>query len=274
MRSSAFIASDAVDAFYRAQFVMIDMMRRAQGDAIEWFGLGPSGCPYQILSSSRHWSLRDYSDHHTSLSILIIAAPIKRPYIWDLSPSASAIRLCLQQGFHVYLLEWMPASCRTSNSGIDEYALAISNCVAKITRVAGGSKPFIIGHSLGGTLAAIYSALMPESIRGLVLLSAPLCFEPAMSRFRDVLISLVPSKLSNTDPFPGSLLSYMSALASPGTFIWSRLIDAALSASDLRALDLHARIERWALDEVPLPGKLVHQIIEWLYRENRLCRGS
>jgi polyhydroxyalkanoate synthase len=29
---------------------------------------------------------------------------------------------------------------------------------------------------------------------------------------------------------------------------------------------------RWALDEVPLPGKLVHQIIDWLYRENRFCR--
>jgi polyhydroxyalkanoate synthase len=23
-----------------------------------------------------------------------------------------------------------------------------------------------------------------------------------------------------------------------------------------------------------LPGKLVHQIIEWLYRENRFCRGT
>jgi polyhydroxyalkanoate synthase len=26
------------------------------------------------------------------------------------------------------------------------------------------------------------------------------------------------------------------------------------------------------LDEAPLPGKLVHQIVEWLYREDRLCR--
>ena len=57
----------------------------------------------------------------------------------------------------------------------------------------------------------------------------------------------------------------MSELASPATFIWSRLIDAVLSATDQRALDIHARVERWALDEVPLPGKLVHQI-EWLYR--------
>ena len=71
---------------------------------------------------------------------------------------------------------------------------------------------------------------------------------------------------------PGSLLSHASALASPNTFVWSRLFDAAMSISDLRALDVHARIERWALDEAPLPGKLVQQIVEGLYRENCFCR--
>jgi polyhydroxyalkanoate synthase len=107
-----------------------------------------------------------------------------------------------------------------------------------------------------------------------VLLSAPVCFEPNASAFRDALVSLVPSDLPDAEPFPGSLLSHMSAMASPATFIWSRLMDAATSINDPRALDLHARIERWALDEVPLPGKLVHQIIDWLYRENRFCRGT
>lgn len=115
--------------------------------------------------------------------------------------------------------------------------------------------------------------MSPDSIRGLVLLSAPVCFRPQESRFRDALVSLVPADLPEAEPFPGSLLSHMSALASPGTFVWSRLMDAALSAGDRQAMDVHARVERWALDEVPLPGKLVHQIIDWLYRENRLCRG-
>jgi len=51
-------------------------------------------------------------------------------------------------------------------------------------------------------------------------------------------------------------------------------MDAAFSITDHHALDIHARVERWALDEIPLPGKLVHQIVEWLYRENRFCRGA
>jgi polyhydroxyalkanoate synthase len=251
-----------------------DIVRRAQGDAVGAFGLDPSESSYRIVASGTHWCLRDYGGERASRSLLIIAAPIKRPYIWDLAPSVSAIRYCLQRGLHVYLLEWMPASRRTANNGLDEYTSAISDCVAAISRRASGAKSLLIGHSLGGTLAAIFSAWTPASVRGLVLLGAPLCFQADKSQFRDALVTLVPSDLPEADTFPGSLLSHLSALASPGTFIWSRLMDAALSISDHHAMELHARVERWALDEVPLPGKLVHQIIEWLYRENRLCHGT
>jgi polyhydroxyalkanoate synthase len=263
----------SLDALRRAQFALTDVMRRAQGDAYGALGLDPSECRYRVIASAPHWRLRDYGDDGGAPSLLIVAAPIKRPYIWDLCPSASAIRLCLRERLHVYLLEWMPASQHTGNNGLDEYAGAIGECVAKVAHES-GMKPFLIGHSLGGTVAAIFAALAPEHVRGLVLLGAPLCFQPETSPFRDALVSLVPSDLSATDPFPGSLLSHMSALASPGTFVWSRLMDAALSVTDGYAMDIHTRVERWALDEVPLPGKLVHQIIEWLYRENRLCRGT
>jgi polyhydroxyalkanoate synthase len=264
----------ALEVARRAQFGVTDIVRRLQGDAVAAFGLGPSEHPYQISASGSHWRLRDYGDRRASRSLLIIAAPIKRPYIWDLAPSVSAISYCLRQDLHVHLLEWMPATHLTSNNGLDECALAISDCVAKVSSEARRSKPFLIGHSLGGTLAAIYGALASETIRGLVLLGAPLCFKPEESQFRDALVSLVPPDLPDAEPFPGSLLSHMSAMASPSTFIWSRLMDAALSIADSRAMDVHARVERWALDEVALPGKLVHQIIDWLYRENRLCRGT
>jgi polyhydroxyalkanoate synthase len=263
---------DAALNALRAQFALNDILRRVQGDAAAAFGLGPSECSYQVMASGPYWRLRDYGGRGSTL--LIVAAPIKRPYIWDLAPSVSAIRYCLQRGLHVCLLEWMPASRDTSCNGLDEYALAMSDCVAKVTVDARGAKPILAGHSLGGTLAAIYGAAAPDSIRALVLLSAPLCFQPNESRFRDALVSLVPPALSDADPFPGSLLSHMSALASPSTFVWSRLMDSVLSVTDPHAMDIHARVERWALDEVPLPGKLVHQIIDRLYRDNCLCRGT
>jgi polyhydroxyalkanoate synthase len=263
----------ALNAWRQAQFSWNDVVRRAQGDGFSALGLGPSECPHRIVASGSHWRLRDYADYNGSPVLLIVAAPIKRPYIWDLAPSVSAIRYFLRRRFHVYLLEWLPATRETACDGLDEYVAAICACVSHVSNGPAGRKPFLIGHSLGGTLAAISAACAAETLRGLVLLGAPVCFEPQTSRFRDALVALVPPELSETEPFPGSLLSHMSAMASPGTFVWSRLMDAALSVADHHALDIHARVERWALDEVALPGKLVHQIIQWLYRENRFCRG-
>jgi polyhydroxyalkanoate synthase len=257
----------------RALFGMTDLLRRAQGQTFEAFGLGPNECPYEIIASGAFWRLRDYSKRGPAQSVLIVAAPIKRPYIWDLAPSASAIRYILDQSFHVYLLEWLPAET-TGENGLAEYAASISECVERISSRRAGAKAFLMGHSLGGTLAAIFAASESESIRGLVLLGAPLCFQPETSRFRDRLVSLVPSGLLNTGPCPGSLLSHMSALASPATFVWSRLADAVLSVADGHAREIHARVERWALDEASLPGELVRQMIEWLYRDNRFCRGN
>lgn len=274
MATQSFPLNAVLEACRHVQFGMTDFIRRAQGHALGAFGLDPIESPYQVILSGPFWRLRDYSEHDTAQSLLIVAAPIKRPYVWDLSPSTSAIRYILGQGLHVHLLEWLPASQTTGINGLNEYTGAISECVTKISSGSVGVKPFVMGHSLGGTLAAIFGASASESIRGLVLLSAPLCFRPATSRFRDALVSLVPSGMADVGPFPGSLLSHMSALASPDTFIWSRLADVAFSVTDNHALEIHARVERWALDEVSLPGKLVQQIIEWLYREDRFFRGD
>ncbi len=262
----------ALGAFGRAPFALADLMRRSRGDRVAALGLGPSECPYRVIGSGPHWRLRDYGAPDGAPALLVVAAPIKRPYIWDLAPSASAIRRCLRQGLRVYLLEWLPASRDDAHIGLDETVRAIADGVARVA--ADGARPFLIGHSLGGTLAAIHAAYTPDSLAGLVLLGAPLCFAPHTSRFRDALVSLAPPMLSETEPFPGSLLSHMSALASPHTFVWERMMDAALSLGDGRALEIHARIERWALDEVALPGKLVRQIIEELYRDDRFLRGT
>lgn len=264
----------APSALYRAYFALADILRRAQSDVLGALGLGPQECRYEITESGSYWRLRDYAAQRTGPALLIVAAPIKRPYIWDLAPSVSAIRYCLREGLHIYLLEWLPDSSRNQNIGLDEYAEAISECSARIARDEGGTKPFLIGHSLGGTLAAISSTLILERIKGLVLLGAPLCFEPATSQFRDGLVALVPPMLADTGRFPGSLLSYVAALAAPGTFVWSRLMDTALSAADGEALEIQGRVERWTLDEIPLPGKAVSQIVRWLYCENRFCRGT
>ena len=108
--------SAALDAL-QAQFGANDILRRLQGNAFAAFGLGPVECPYRIAASGSHWRLRDYGNPDASDFLLVVAAPIKRPYIWDLAPSASKVRFCLEQGLRVHLLEWLPASQQTNGTG-------------------------------------------------------------------------------------------------------------------------------------------------------------
>jgi polyhydroxyalkanoate synthase len=255
-------------------FGVVDAVRRAQGAVLEGLGFGPTECSYGIVASGPHWRLRDYGRSAAGPCLLIVAAPIKRPYIWDLAPSVSAVRLCVDRGLRVYLLEWTSPPPAHGNAGLAEYAdQAIGQAVARLARET-GAPPFLMGHSLGGTFAAIFATLAPEATRGLVLLGAPLCFRPGISRFRDAIVAMAPANLAEMEVVPGSLLSQLSAWASPETFVWSRLLDRAVSSADPAARAVHARIERWALDEVPLPARLVHEILHWLYREDRLCRGT
>jgi polyhydroxyalkanoate synthase len=264
-----------MESYRQAYFTLMDQVRRAQAEGLLACGLGPIECDYRVLASGRHWCLRSYAPAGGWASVCIVAAPIKRSYIWDIHPALSVIRYCLRQQLSVYLIEWKPAALGQGTVGLDEYAdQAISECLARTVNHTRGQKPFLMGHSLGGTLAALHAALHPQTLQGVVLLGTPLCFERQVSRFGDALASMEFSTLSDGDIVPGSLLSQASALASPSTFIWERLIDAVVSMADPRAMAIHARVERWALDEVPVPARLVHQISQWLYREDRFCRGT
>lgn len=251
----------------------IDWMRRAQGDILDAAGFGPSECLYRVVASGPYWRLRDYG-HEGGTPLLVVAAPIKHPYLWDLTPAVSALRCCLDYGLHVRLLEWAAPEEGAPPLGLDYYAHdAIGACVARIAASDGGRQPALIGHSLGGTFAAIHAAAEPSSISGLVLLGAPLCFASESSRFRDAVVALAPAHLSETSVVPGFVLSEFCAIATPDIFVWSRWADLALEFGDPWAVEMHMRVERWALDELPLSGRLVEEVLQWLYREDRFCRG-
>jgi polyhydroxyalkanoate synthase len=117
-----------IDFFRQAQFALLDLLRRAQGQALGSIGFGPAELGYRVLASGGHWRLRDYAGSNRRAPLLIVAAPIKRPYIWDLAPAVSAIRYCLNHDLHVYLIEWIPPEKTGGDVGLDECVEAIRMC--------------------------------------------------------------------------------------------------------------------------------------------------
>jgi polyhydroxyalkanoate synthase len=126
---------------------------------------------------------------------------------------------------------------------------------------------------LGGTLAGIFACLHPKRIRGLVLLGTPLSFGPGSSAFRDSLVALYPVPAPHHGWIPGSALSQLSVLASPESFIWPWIMDTLLTWQDINVTRVRSMVELWALDEVGFSATLAREIWQWLYLEDRLCRG-
>jgi polyhydroxyalkanoate synthase len=64
-----------------------------------------------------------------------------------------------------------------------------------------------------------------------------------------------------------------SVCAAPDAFVWERHLDALASAGTPEA-SVHWRVERWALDEFPMPAPLFEEVVEQLYRRDLFMRGE
>ena len=69
------------------------------------------------------------------------------------------LRKLRADGFRVHVLEWLDAV--DDRRGLADYAdHLIAECVAAVTAASGRTQLFLLGHSLGGTLAAIFATLL------------------------------------------------------------------------------------------------------------------
>lgn len=255
-----------------------DQMRRQLGYAWDAAGLAPVETPFRVAFTTRGVRLRAYTPTRDDGPVLLIVpAPIKRVYLWDLSPDVSVVRRCLEAGIRVYLLEWEQPDAAMQTFGLADYAdRLIQECLAVVQAETGQARVFLSGHSLGGVCAALFTALHPALVQGLVLLGTPLHFDETADAI-SALVSKSPRAAEITAPLgnvPGTFLNRGSVLASPTTFAWLRWLDWFHSLPDEQARQTFLRVQRWSLDEMPLPQRLFEEVVEWLYRENRFIRGD
>jgi polyhydroxyalkanoate synthase subunit PhaC len=290
------LSSDGA-AFWADALRRFDAVRRWRGNAMDSMGLGRQETAFRIVLDDPDVRLRLYGEQPASGGpvLLIVPAPIKRGYIWDLLPQVSVVRRYLDAGFRVYMTEWIePADAgdadegsrvegsrgdgkRGSPLGLADYAdRLILRCADAIAAAGDGDRLFIAGHSLGGTLATVFSSLHADRIRGLVVVEAPLHFGADSGVFAPV-VAGAPHAAALRELFgniPGTFLNMVSAKASPREFNWDRRMDMIASLANPRAFQTHLAVERWTLDEFPIPGRLFEELIEQLYRENRFARGT
>lgn len=281
-----------------AALKQMDRSRQARGQLLDRAGYGPRETPSIVLHAEPGLKLRRYAAAERAAdgpadgpAVLLVPAPIKRAYIWDLAPGISVVQRWLERGYRVYLAEWVPLGEQHSSagSGADaasdddaDFSLAgygdrlLRSCREQIRQDSGQEQVIIAGHSLGGILAAIHACLYPDAVAATVLLEAPLGFDPASDCFAP-LVRATPDARRIADAFgqvPGSFLNMMSAAAEPHAFGWERLLDRTASMTSPQALNSYMQVERWTHDEFPLPGPLFVDMVESLYRNDAFTQGE
>ena len=256
----------------------LDDVRRRTGRLLDVVGAGPLVTPSDTVTERPGLRLRHFPGAPTGApAVLLVPAPIKRWYIWDLEPQVSVVARALGHGLDVHLVEWTDPGPAERDFGLEEYAGGMLRaCVEVVTRRTGQSRVVLIGHSLGGTLAAAFAARHPDLVRGLALLEAPLHFGPDAGAFAP-LVALFPG--ADRSPaggavVPGSFINIVTAVADPVSTQVARYADLLLSLRDRDLLATHMRVERWALDEFALPGRLFQDVVERLYRRDEFASGE
>ena len=265
------LAAPLAGADMGALFQRLDAMRLAAGAHMDRLGLGPQPAPSRVLHEEPGLKLLRHAGGGPGPALLIVPAPIKAHWIWDLAPECSVVRAALARGCAVHLLQWTSAP---AHWGLDEHVDAVARMADRVG-AATGERPHLLGHSLGGTLSALYAARHPQGPASLVLVESPLCFGEATGALGPLVHSLPPGYAQGFAHVPGSLVSLGASLASPDEFITESRLDAfAAAMSGPQAWRRHLLALRWTLQELPLPGPLVAQVSDALYREDRFMKGT
>ena len=230
----------------------VDDVRRRAGRLLDTLGAGPHVTNSETVVERPGLRLRHFPGAPTGApAVLLVPAPIKRWYIWDLEPQVSVVARILAHRLDVYVAEWTDPGPAERDFGLDHYAGGLLRAsVDAVRERTAQSRVVLIGHSLGGTLAAIFAARHPDLVRGIALLEAPLHFGRDAGAFAPLvaLFSHAGSR-TGTAAVPGSFLDIVSTVAAPMSFQAARYADLLLSLRDRALLATHLRVERWALDE-------------------------
>lgn len=238
-----------------------------------------------------------------STPILLTYGFVLKPYIFDLVPGNSLVEYLTGEGFDVYMLDFGISDSGDAELTLEDFVLDyMYGSVQKIREISGSKEVSLFGQSQGGTLSAMYAALFPESIRNLVLLSAPTDFAPRNPEPLGMWAYMSSTSGAYFDPaivpkFMGNLPTDLAAqvinmaasmqakafgaAARPFGFFGRRsgIYDRTLrNIRELSERDVSVRswlaASEWVDDAAPFPGETLHRWVKDFYQQNKLVKGE
>lgn len=208
--------------------------------------------------------------------VVLVPSIINTSVIFDLRPGQSVVAALLERGLDVFLVDWGEPKSADAGLGVGGYALQLlGKAVDAAKQASGAAQVHLFGYCLGGTFALIHAARRPASVASVIALTTPVDLsEPgSMGLLTDARLVDLEPLLRAWKVIPGpALWAAFQALDPTGH---SRKLRHALElAGDEERSARHAAQEAWLNDPVAMTSRAVADIVQGLYRDNGLAKGT
>ena len=207
--------------------------------------------------------------------VLLVYSVINKPYILDLVPGYSFVEHLLDAGLDVYLIEWGAAVPDDHATTLDSYIdPGIHECVQRIKALTGSSQVSLFGHCIGGNLALLYAALYPEEAHKLVTLTTPITAAEGgvVALWTDRELFPVDKIIDTFGVMPAKLIRYTFMAIKPYYEVlkWKLFLE---NLGNDQVMALFYPVDRWANENVDIPGEVFRKFIVEIFHEDRFRLG-
>jgi polyhydroxyalkanoate synthase len=233
--------------------------------------------PAETILQTDDYRLLRYESKNRKFStpILIVSSLVGKYYILDLTPERSYVAYLLEQGFDVFIIDWTPTE-KSETKGLNDYiGNYLSEIVEKTCEVSNSENVSLLGYSMGGILALIYSAMNPKIVKNLMLLTTPIDFSK-----HNTIADWTSEKYFDVDRITrlfgnisGESVSFSMQMIKPMSS-FSRGVNLLQYVENKEDFDALTAMEIWLHDATPLPAKLFKEVIKKFYRQNLLAKNE
>ncbi len=212
-----------------------------------------------------------------AVPLILIFALINRPSILDLKPGRSVVEVLLSKGIDVYLIDWGAPGDEDKHLDLNHYINRyIKQVVKKVKRISGSPKVSILGYCMGGTMAAMYTALHPEDVQNLILLTAGIDYkvEGTLTLWGDKENFDVDKFIDAYGNAPAEFLQSGFIFLKPVENMISKYVNFYENVDNEAFVENFLAMEKWLNDNIAVPGEVFREFIKYLYQENRLVENK
>jgi polyhydroxyalkanoate synthase subunit PhaC len=227
------------------------------------------------LDKARLWRYRS-DDRRVGPPVLIVHSLVSKSYILDLQPGNSFIEFMCDEGFDVFLLDWVPADPADAENTLETYVdHYIPKAMAAAMEEAGADELTIIGYCFAGVITLLLAAGHPElPIRNLMTLTCP-CDYREMGFMSKMFLDgrLDPEDvIDDTGLVPAVAMDEGFQSLKP-TDRLTQNVNLFQNLHNDKWVEGYQAMNKWARDQVAFPGAAFRQTVDVLIRRNALMDG-